>query len=69
MGVVILGVRISHTGCVASAETIRSVNPLLDLAAIQGVFTAAIHAGALVDGQPVRNDHALHRDLAEVRAS
>ena len=53
-GVVVLGVRISHTGCVASAETMRSVNPLLDFAAIQGVFTAR-YTPTLVDGQPVES--------------
>jgi hypothetical protein len=54
-GVVILGVRISHTGCVAAAETLRSVNPLLDLASIQGVFTAK-YTPALLDGQPVETN-------------
>jgi TonB family protein len=51
-GAVVLGVRISHTGCVGSAETLRSINPLLDLAAIQGVFTAQ-YAPATLDGQPI----------------
>jgi TonB family protein len=51
-GVVILGVMISHTGCVSSAETLRSLEPVLDLAAIQGVFTAA-YTPTLLDGQPV----------------
>ncbi len=51
-GVVRLGVRISHTGCVGGAETLRSVNPLLDFAAIQGVFTAQ-YTPSLIDGQAV----------------
>jgi hypothetical protein len=40
---------------VAAAETLRSVNPLLDLASIQGVFTAK-YTPALLDGQPVETN-------------
>jgi TonB family protein len=51
-GVVLLGVRLSYTGCIGSAETLRSAEPMLDLAAIQGVFSAA-YSPTLLDGQPV----------------
>jgi TonB family protein len=51
-GSVRLGVRISHTGCIGAAETLRSAEPVLDLAAIQGVFTAK-YSPTLLDGQPV----------------
>ena len=51
-GVVVLGVRISYTGCVGGAETLRSVSPLLDFAAIQGVFDAR-YTPTLLDGQPI----------------
>lgn len=51
-GVVRLGIRLSHTGCIGSAETLRSINPVLDLASIRGVFTAK-YAPGLLDGQPV----------------
>jgi TonB family protein len=51
-GVVVLGVRISYTGCVGAAETLRSVSPLLDFAAIQGVFGAR-YTPTILDGQPI----------------
>lgn len=52
-GVVRLRASLSHTGCVTGAETIRSVHPLFDLAAIQamiqGRFTPAKINGTAVD--------------------
>jgi TonB family protein len=53
-GIVRLGVRLSYTGCIGAAETLRSAEPVLDLAAIIGVFTAK-YTPALVDGQPVES--------------
>lgn len=51
-GTVLLGVRLSYTGCIGVAETLRSADPMLDLAAIRGVFSAA-YTPTLLDGQPV----------------
>lgn len=51
-GIVRLGVRISHTGCIGSAETLSSINPVLDFTAIRGVFTAQ-YTPSLIDGQAV----------------
>jgi Gram-negative bacterial TonB protein C-terminal len=50
--VVALRVLVSHTGCVSSAETLRSVLPAFDLAAIQSMFTSKWQPATL-SGQPV----------------
>jgi hypothetical protein len=47
-----LRVLVSHTGCVSSAETLRSVLPAFDHAAIQSMFTSQWAPGTL-GGQPV----------------
>jgi hypothetical protein len=49
---VALRVQVSHTGCVSSAETMRSVLPAFDLAAIQSMFTAK-WTPATLGGEPV----------------
>ena len=46
------GAGVSHTGCVSSAETFRSVLPAFDLAAIQSMFTTKWEPATL-GGQPV----------------
>lgn len=51
-GIVRLAVRVSHTGCIGSAETLSSINQVLDFTAIRGVFTAQF-TPSLIDGQAV----------------
>jgi hypothetical protein len=50
--VVTLRVRVTHTGCVSGAETMRSVLPAFDLEALQAMFSAQM-APATLGGQPV----------------
>ena len=52
-GVVRLRATMSHTGCVTGAETIRSVHPLFDLAAIQSVIQGRYNTPAKINGVPV----------------
>ena len=42
----------SHTGCITGAETIRSVHPLFDLAAIQAMVQGR-YTPAKINGTPV----------------
>ena len=44
--------RLSHTGCVASVETVRSLHPVFDLVAIQGMFSAR-YKPMRINGEPV----------------
>jgi TonB family protein len=50
--VVTLRVRVTHTGCISSAETMRSVLPAFDLEAIQAMFGAKM-TPATLGGEPV----------------
>lgn len=52
-GVVRLRANLSHTGCVTGVETIRSVHPLLDLAAIQALVQGRYNTPAKINGTPV----------------
>jgi len=54
---VMLGLQLSHTGCVSSATTVRSAQPAFDLEAITSMFPAQ-WTPAKADGQPV-NTHVL----------
>lgn len=49
---VFLRVRVSHTGCVSGAETLRGVLPAFDLEAIESLFTAKM-TPATVGGEPI----------------
>ena len=51
-GYVRLRVHLSHTGCVSSVETVRSLHPVFDLIAIQGMFGAR-YKPMRVNGEPV----------------
>jgi TonB family protein len=51
-GVVRVRASVSHTGCVTGAETIRSVHPLFDFAAIQAMIQGR-YTPAKINGTPV----------------
>jgi TonB family protein len=53
-GVVRMRARLSHTGCVTSVETIRSVHPLFDFAAIQSMARGRF-SPATLNGTPVES--------------
>jgi hypothetical protein len=49
---VFLRVRVSHTGCISGAETLRGVLPAFDLEAIESLFTAKM-TPATLGGEPI----------------